>query len=404
MPGEVPDDRYRANPDGWQFLHVRSGPGLVEPVQETRCAVRAPDVTRSLAGTLQTMGSAEVLREEEIAEVFYGKPHVAILGAGASIAALPAGDANGKQLPDMRGLASLAPVRELLLEAGVNDPAADFEAEYARLRAEGATKIADRIDLEVRKYFSGIELVEQPTIYDHLLLSLRPKDLVATFNWDPLLVQAHHRLVEGGAEHLPHMVFLHGNVAVGACTEHRVQGDLRARCPECSRPLEPVPLLYPVTEKNYEADTFIARAWADLRTHLSDACIVTIFGYSAPVTDVAAIGEFKRAWGGAAEREFEQFELIIRPGADHEEAAETWHEFIFSHHFDVFEDFYESAAAKHPRRSGENYFSRFVAAKFTDENPVPRDLSEAETVAWYRQLWAAEEAARSQRRERTAGT
>ncbi|MHA1748548.1 MAG: hypothetical protein ACTSXN_02865 [Promethearchaeota archaeon] len=33
-------------------------------------------------------------------------------------------------------------------------------------------------------------MTESPTIYDYLILSLRKKDVIATFNWDPLLVQA----------------------------------------------------------------------------------------------------------------------------------------------------------------------------------------------------------------------
>ena len=339
------------------------------------------------------MNSGVVSREEEIQQVSFHKPHVVILGAGASIAALPSGDRNGKRMPDMRGLAALPEIRELLVEGGVDEPEADFEAAYSQLRSEGDAEIADRVDREVRDYFSDVEIVEATTIYDHLLLSLRPKDLVATFNWDPLLVQAHHRLTRAGARDLPEMAFLHGNVAVGACSEHDVQGEMGARCFTCDKLLEPLPLLYPVTEKNYEADPFISRAWARLRADLQRACLVTIFGYSAPVSDVAAIAEFKRAWGSADNREFEQIELVIRPEADHNRAIKTWDDFIFSHHFEVFEDFYDSAIAQHPRRSAENYFTRFLAAKFTDVNPVPRGLSVDETVAWYGDLWAAEDAA-----------
>jgi hypothetical protein len=338
------------------------------------------------------MSSHEVSREEEIARVFYSKPHVVILGAGASIAALPDGDKNGRRLPDMRGLASLPAIRELLHQAGFDQADVDFEAAYAQIRSDGHAEIADRIDTEVREYFADIVIVDEPTIYDHLLLSLRPKDLVATFNWDPLLVQAHDRLTLAGAIDLPDPVFLHGNVAVGACAEHHVYGDVRACCPSCGTPLEPVPLLYPVTEKNYEANDFIARAWSDLRTALANACLVTIFGYRAPASDVAAIAEFQRAWGPADKREFEQFELIVRPGADHEAVRQTWDAFLFSHHFDIFEDFYDSAAANHPRRSGENYFNRFLEAKFTDINPVPRGLDLEATVEWYPDLWAAEAA------------
>src|SRR5438046_2212070 len=94
-----------------------------------------------------------VSREEEIENVFYPKPHVVILGAGASIAALPGGDRNGKQLPDMRGLAMLPRVRQLLLQAGIDDPTGDFEAAYARIRSEHPPELGDQIDVEVRRYF-----------------------------------------------------------------------------------------------------------------------------------------------------------------------------------------------------------------------------------------------------------
>lgn len=41
--------------------------------------------------------------------------------------------------------------------------------------------------------FSKLTLPDEPTIYDMLLLGLTDKDLVATFNWDPLLIQAYIR-------------------------------------------------------------------------------------------------------------------------------------------------------------------------------------------------------------------
>jgi hypothetical protein len=33
-----------------------------------------------------------------------------------------------------------------------------------------------------------LELPDHPTVYDHLLLSLRKKDAIFTFNWDPFLL------------------------------------------------------------------------------------------------------------------------------------------------------------------------------------------------------------------------
>ena len=43
------------------------------------------------------------------------------------------------------------------------------------------------IETRVDEYFADLELPGHPTIYDRLVLSLREKDLIATFNWDPFL-------------------------------------------------------------------------------------------------------------------------------------------------------------------------------------------------------------------------
>jgi hypothetical protein len=265
------------------------------------------------------MSIPEKSREDEVRDASFSRPHVVILGAGASMACVPQGDRHGKRLPDMAGLAAIEEIRALLIEAGADSPERDFEVAYAAIRADDSMReIADQVDLAVRKYFSDIEIVDRPTIYDHLLLGLRGKDLIATFNWDPLIIQAYRRLARLGSTNLPHLVFLHGNVALGTCRDDNETGVLYARCRVCGNHLEPVPLLYPVTEKNYEADDFIAGSWAALRQELERAALVTVFGYRAPDSDVAAMTEFKRALGTADRRQFEQFELIGRPGADPE--------------------------------------------------------------------------------------
>jgi hypothetical protein len=337
--------------------------------------------------------SFEVSREEEIEKVFFEKPHVFILGAGASIAAMPKGDRRGRPLPDMRGLSRLAEIQGLLREAGFDEPVEDFEAAYGDLRADpGKGEISDRIDAAVRSYFSEIEIPEAPTIYDHLILSLRSKDLIATFNWDPLLMQAYLRLHDLGVRDRPRLAFLHGNVALGVCVEDNVSGVAGAVCSKCKKPLSQVPLLYPVAEKNYESHGLIANEWRALKRDMERAALVTIFGYRAPKSDVAAISRFKEAWGGWQDREMEQFELIGRPGADPEKLWDTWKEFIHTHHYEVVHDFFGSFVALHPRRSGEAYWNQYWEAKFISQNPAPRKLGLIETVSWYRELMDYEQA------------
>lgn len=43
------------------------------------------------------------------------------------------------------------------------------------------------------------------TIYDYLIVSLTNRDCIATFNWDPLLMQAYHRMSRI-TENLPEML------------------------------------------------------------------------------------------------------------------------------------------------------------------------------------------------------
>jgi hypothetical protein len=336
------------------------------------------------------MDGLEVSREEEIRNATYTRPHVFILGAGASIAASPT-DRNGKALPDMPSLAKLPAIAKLLNSAGFPDPGKDFESVYAEIRGDARqAALADAIDEEVRAYFNDVEIPDEPTIYDYLVLSLREKDLVATFNWDPLLLQAYVRVGQLGAARLPHLAFLHGNVAVGACRQDKVLSHAGGICSRCGQPYENVPLLYPVSEKNYEADEIIAAEWSKLRWGLKNASLVTIFGYSAPVSDVTAIAEFKNAWGTWEDRQFEQFEIIGRPGADPDRKRRTWDDFIHTHHYDVWGDFFDSWVAHHPRRSGEAYWSQYIEARFIEDNPVPRGLNLQETVAWYRDLMGYE--------------
>ena len=109
----------------------------------------------------------------------------------------------------------------------------NLEDIYSELhgRPECAAVCAE-LDGRIRAYFSELELPDAPNIYDLLLLSLRNKDLVATFNWDPLLFQAYQRACKITKD-LPDLAFLHGNVLVGYCRNHKCGGILTARCREC---------------------------------------------------------------------------------------------------------------------------------------------------------------------------
>ena len=99
----------------------------------------------------------------------------------------------------------------------MEDAVADFEAFFSSLEEAGESGLQNEIERRLYELFEGFFIAESVTLYDRLVLSLRRKDLIATFNWDPLLAYAYRR--SGTLETLPALAFLHGNVRLGACLE-----------------------------------------------------------------------------------------------------------------------------------------------------------------------------------------
>lgn len=120
-------------------------------------------------------------------------PHIVLLGAGASRATCPEGDTNGKILPLMNDLIDTLNLSEMIKRENISLEGIGFEEIYDSLILNGRLELAKTIERKIHNYFSEIRLPDKPTIYDYLILSLRKKDLIATFNWDPLLLQAYRR-------------------------------------------------------------------------------------------------------------------------------------------------------------------------------------------------------------------
>ena len=275
----------------------------------------------------------------------------------------------------------------------------DFEGAYSHL-FDRSDPAASEIAALVRSHMTEIRLPEEPNLYDYLNLCLRPKDAIFTFNWDPLLVQSQVRLRQAGVKLLPRVFALHGNVAVGYCASCKQSGIgmVGRPCGRCGKPYQPSRLLFPVAHKDYTSDPFIAHEWRAMKAFLSQCFMFTVFGYSAPVTDVEAVSMLKYAWGDISTRTLEQTEIIDRPGPDADALRERWNPFIHTHHFDVFDDFYSSWMAKHPRRTGEAYIAQYLEAQFISENPVPRDCTSLEElIGWFQPLLAIEQPLRGLR-------
>ncbi|MDP2691916.1 MAG: hypothetical protein Q8O95_05975 [bacterium] len=321
--------------------------------------------------------------EDEIRDVSHGKPHVVILGSGASKAACPNGDLNGKILPTMDDLISRTGLEELLEKNHVNFKNKNFEGVFSEIYdIDPSSDLLNLIEEKVFNYFELLELPLQPTIYDHLALSLRKKDLIATFNWDPLLFLAcirNHRYAD-----LPHIVYLHGNTAIGYCEECRMKGAKNGICIKCSKPYTDSKILFPIKNKNYNDSPLIKGEWDTLKLYLAEAYMLTIFGYGAPNTDIEAVELMKEGWGMPETRSLEEIEIIDIK--DEEELAETWKPFIHSHHYIVYKNFYSSWAAKHPRRTCETMWQQLMMCQFLGDNNIPKELPFEELWKWYKPL------------------
>jgi hypothetical protein len=331
-------------------------------------------------------------KAEEIAQISMGRPHVVLLGAGASRAAFPNGEGSGLRLPLMTDFAEIVPVTNLLDHSGIQWRGRNFEDVFTAIANDAKTAGLKReIEDAVFLYFSQMRLPDSVTLYDHLVLSLRDKDVIATFNWDPFLILAAKR--NGHISKPPNLLFLHGNVQSGYCTQDRVHGEIGRRSSRCGAPFHRVPLLYPLGSKNYSQNPAIESAWRRVQWAFENAFMVTVFGYSAPKTDEEARRLLHTAWGEPHKRNLEQFEFIDVTPED--VLIENWTEFVDpgDHHFEVHNTYFDSWLSKHPRRSGEAYWNQYMEALFLEGNPIPKASELEDLWEWYKHLVNAEAAA-----------
>ena len=138
--------------------------------------------------------------------------------------------------------------------------------------------------------------------------------------------------------------------------KHRWHGFRWGRCGECREPYEAVQLFYPVWQKNYQADGFVADQWETLRAFMKHAYWITIFGYSAPATDVEALQLLNdmatenslRAWG----------DVEIIDIKEQHELHEKWKPLFVRGHYSLLSRF----ARQHPLK---------VSAAFDRDAMVP---------------------------------
>lgn len=304
--------------------------------------------------------------QQELEAIMRQRPHLVILGAGATIATIPNGDKYGRKSSVMNNFLEELQLQDLLQGIQLQTTSRNIEDIYSELfDREDCAEVKQKLEERIHKYFSELRIPDEPTIYDLLLLSLRKEDAIVTFNWDDLLLQAYQRVCKITKD-LPYIDFLHGNVGAGGCEECISIGSIRRRCNKCGQPYSPSPLLYPVRKKDYTSNFFIREQWEILKSFISRAAVITIFGYSAPQTDVAAkeiIKEYLTKLGDNIHY-LDRVEIIEHPDKPTDEIYEAWG-FLFDKmrgHIDFHTSFYESLLAEFPRRSIEGFTQRYIGS------------------------------------------
>jgi len=315
-------------------------------------------------------------------------PHVVILGAGASKATFPKGDKNGNLLPLMNSLAGVLRLHEIL-PAQYSALLNDFEKLYSVISKDTSqSELKNVIEDRVYQYFYDLEIPDTPTLYDYLILSLREKDIIATFNWDPLLLKClrrHHKI-----KNLPKIVFLHGNVAVGVCRNCKLLGyNYNLVCHRCNKQFDPMKLLYPVDKKDYSSDISINGEWEQIKWYLEHGFFTTIFGYSAPDSDIDAKNLMLKAVKANRSRVFSEFEIIDIQSEKEVEA--NWDNFFYKTHFRVIDNLRKSYLWYHPRRSCDAFASAYLMNTPWSYNPFPEFNSITEMHDWLEPLLKDEE-------------
>src|SRR5438132_12475449 len=110
---------------------------------------------------------SEMKQPSDLPEIRMHRPHVVILGAGCSRAALPKVDATGARVPLMQDFLDIVtPLRDFLNAAGGRTGGRNLEEVYSEIFLGGNREICEKAEEIIFEYFQNLELPDTPTLYD----------------------------------------------------------------------------------------------------------------------------------------------------------------------------------------------------------------------------------------------
>lgn len=90
----------------------------------------------------------------------------------------------------MNDLPKIIAMGDLLKQIPADLYSDNFEALYSNLyKDDPKNPVLKEMNERVYDFFSSLSLPDKPTIYDYLVMGLRFKDLIVTFNWDPFYIK-----------------------------------------------------------------------------------------------------------------------------------------------------------------------------------------------------------------------
>ncbi|MCH3995746.1 MAG: hypothetical protein LKE54_12055 [Prevotella sp.] len=289
-----------------------------------------------------------------------------ILGSGSTVATIPNGDKNGMKAYTLNKFLS-DPYYSTFI--GSLDPKyknIEVEKLCAKLYSEDAI-LYKKFENLIREKYSRLELPNEFTILERLIMSLTADDAIVSFNWDDLIVQAYNRVLGYIPEALlPKLCFPHGNAQ--ACYNKERYGSKRN---PNNLNFWDSPLIIPANRFGYKENLFIKSQWHIFDFFVRRAQMITFFGYSGPRSDSQDMEHIKSLL--KRNKICEKIEIIDQSKESAQKIATKWNDLIrlTESKADCCGSFYESRIAQFPRRALKSLCSWKYKPKMVDK--IDRD-------------------------------